>query len=276
MTSSLAEFEVYALKYAERMGTRSGMFAGGDPHDGPMAMDYLIWALRDGDRTVVVDTGFSREEGERRGRTFLRTPAEALALIGVDPLEVADVVITHLHYDHAGNLDAFPNARFHIQDAEMGFATGRAMTHDAVRHSFRVDDVVAMVRHVYAERVLFHSGDVEGEDAGLPRGLSLHHIPGHTPGQMALRVNTARGRVVVASDSSHFYENFLDGRAFATHDSLSDLLDGHRRIRTLADSDEHVVPGHDPLVLSLYPPPSDDLVGAVASLHLPPRKRQDS
>ena len=260
-------FEVYALKYGERMGTRSAMFAGGDPHDGPMAMDYFIWAIRGGGATVVIDTGFGRHEGERRGRTFLRTPAEALALIGVDADEVSDVVITHLHYDHAGNLDSFPQARFHVQDTEMHFATGRSMTHAAVRHSFRLDDVLGMVSNVFAERVVFHDGDVPGEEAGLASGIDLYLIPGHTPGQMSLGVNTARGRVVVASDAAHFYENYLDGRPFVTHDSLTGIVEGHRRLRTLADSDDHVVPGHDPLVLSRYPAPSKDLVHAVASLH---------
>lgn len=266
-SEAASQLEVYALKYAERMGTRSGMFAGGDPHDAPMAMDYFIWAIRGESGTVVVDTGFGRQEGERRGRTFLRTPAEALALIGVDAQEVTDVVITHLHYDHAGNLDAFPQARFHLQDAEMHFATGRSMTHAAVRHSFRLEDVLGMVSRVYAERVVFHHGDVGGEEAGLPAGIDLYLLPGHTPGQMSLGVDTARGRVIVASDAAHFYENYLDDRPFATHDSLTGIVEGHRRLRTLADSDDHVVPGHDPLVLARYPAPEKNLVGAVASLH---------
>lgn len=267
---SLPEFEIYAIKYAERMGTRAGMFAGGDPHDGPMAMDYFLWALRSSDRTIVVDTGFCRSEGEGRGRTFLRTPEEALDLVGVTAAEVSDVVITHMHYDHGGNLESFPNARFHVQDVEMQFVTGRSMTHHALRHSFRLDDVLEMVRLVYGERVRFHDGDVTGPDAGLGEGLSLHLVAGHTPGQMSVRVNTARGWVVVASDAAHYYEHFLGGRPFTTYESLAGMMEGHRRIRTLADSDDHVVPGHDPLVLERYPAPSADLAGAVAALHLTP------
>ncbi len=269
-------FEVFALKYAERMGTRAQIFAGGDPHDGPMAMDYFVWALRSDERTIVIDTGFGREEGEGRGRTFLRSPAEALALIGIDAAAVEDVVITHLHYDHAGTLEAFPAARFHLQDAELAFATGRAMTHGALRHSFRLEDVLAMVRNVYGERVHFHRGDVDGREAGLGGGVSLHLVPGHTPGQMSVGVDTARGRVVVASDAAHYYENFLDGRAFATHESMSDILDGHRRIRVLADSDDHVVPGPDPLVLARYPAPSKDLEGIVAALHHHPNDKTNA
>ena len=121
-------YEVFAIKYGERVGTRGTIFVHGDPHDAPLAMDYFIWAIRNAERTVVVDVGYGRAEGERRGRTFLRCPTEGLRLIGIEAAAVRDVVITHMHYDHAGNLELFPNARFHIQDAELAFVTGRAMT----------------------------------------------------------------------------------------------------------------------------------------------------
>ena len=133
---SLPEYEVFAIKYGERIGTRGQMFVDADPHDVPVAMDYFVWALRGDGRTVVVDVGYGREEGERRGRTFLRCPTEGLRLLGIEAAEVEDVIITHMHYDHAGNLARFPNARFHIQDDEMAFVTGRPMTHETLRHSF--------------------------------------------------------------------------------------------------------------------------------------------
>ena len=97
--------------------------------------------------------------------------------------------------DHAGNLELFPNARFHLQDAEMEFVTGRAMTHAAMRHSFRLDDVLEMVTLVYGDRVVFHAGD---ED--IAPGIAVHHVPGHTRGLQSVSVNTARGRVVLDRD----------------------------------------------------------------------------
>ena len=96
-------YEIFAIKYGERMGQRGSIFVHGDPHDAPLAMDYFIWVIRNHLRTIVVDVGFGRGEGERRGRTYLRSPTEGLALLDVDAKEVADVIITHMHYDHAGN-----------------------------------------------------------------------------------------------------------------------------------------------------------------------------
>ena len=84
-------YEVYAVKYATRGGTRSGNFIGGDPHDGPMPMDYFVWLIRNPDRTFVVDVGFSEAMARQRKRTFLRTPSEGLALLGVQAATVQDV-----------------------------------------------------------------------------------------------------------------------------------------------------------------------------------------
>ncbi|MEM7403962.1 MAG: N-acyl homoserine lactonase family protein [Pseudomonadota bacterium] len=259
------EFEVFAIKYGERMGTRGGMFLPADAHDVPMAMDYFIWALRSESKTIVVDVGFGQTEGEARGRTFLRCPSEGLALLGIDASRVTDVIITHMHYDHAGNLELFPNATFHLQDEEMAYVTGRAMTHKVLRHSFRLDDVLEMVRLVYRDRVVFYHGD-----ATVTAGVSVHHIGGHTRGLMSVRVHTARGPVVLAADASHYYENFEREITFATVENIYLMHEGYRRLKALAPDLQHIVPGHDPKVLEMYPAPEPALEGIVARLDVAP------
>ncbi|MCB1743307.1 MAG: N-acyl homoserine lactonase family protein [Gammaproteobacteria bacterium] len=241
------------------------MFVHGDPHDAPQPMDYFVWAVRCPERTLVVDVGYGRAEGEARGRAFLRCPTEGLKAVGIDADTVQDVIITHMHYDHAGNLELFPNARFHIQDEEMSFVTGRAMTHKVFRHSFRLDDVLEMVRLVYGDRVVFHAGDAE-----IAPGISVHHIGGHTRGLQCVRVNSARGPVVLASDASHYYEGFEQSVTFATVENVFLMHEGYRRLKALAPTDRHIVPGHDPLVLARYPSASAELKGIAARLDLEP------
>ena len=122
-------WEVLALRYArhERRAQENFLLPVPDPHDA-MPMDYFVWVLRAPDgRTIVVDCGFDEATATRRGRTILRPVQDCLRAVGADPAEVADVVVTHLHYDHAGNLDLFPNAVFHLQEREMAFATGKHM-----------------------------------------------------------------------------------------------------------------------------------------------------
>lgn len=262
---SLTPYEIYAIKYGERVGTRGSMFVYGDPHDAPMAMDYFVWAIRNAERTIVIDVGYGREEGERRGRTFVRSPVDGLRLIGVEASQVKDVIITHMHYDHAGNLELFPNARFHIQDQELAYVTGRAMTHKVLRSSFALDDVLEMVRLVYGDRVVFHAGDDE-----IAPGVAVHAIPGHTRGLQSVRVHSDRGWVIVASDAAHYYENLEEETPFATLENMFLMLEGYRKLRALAPSDAHIIPGHDPAVLKRYPPPAPNLEGIIARLDAAP------
>jgi glyoxylase-like metal-dependent hydrolase (beta-lactamase superfamily II) len=260
-------YEVFAVKYATHDRKASANFLGGDPHDGPMPIDYYVWLIRGNGREIVVDLGFNEAAAKARGRELLRNPVEGLALLGCDAATVETVIVTHLHYDHVGNFDLFPKARFHLQDKEMAYATGRHMAEPVFNLGFNVEDVVGMVREVYKGRVVFHDGDAE-----IAPGVTLHHIGGHTAGMQSVRVPTRRGNVVLASDAAHFYANIEEVRPFPFIYHLGDMVDGFRRLYELADSKQHVVPGHDPLVLRRYPAPSPALEGIVARLDVAPRE----
>jgi len=254
-------WEAYAIRYAHHHRMARENFIGGDIHDGPMPLDYFVWAVRSGNRVFVVDTGFDEAVAKKRGREFLHCPGEGLKRIGIDPASVEDVLITHMHYDHSGNLNLFPKARFHVQEREMQFCTGRYMTHAAMRLPFDAEDVVAMVRKLYSGRVVFHNGDAE-----IAPGLSVHFVGGHSMGLQMVRVRTRRGWVVLASDATHFFANMDLELAYPFTFNVGDVLEGYRRARRLSDSSAHIIPGHDPLVLERYPAVSPDLEGWIARL----------
>jgi glyoxylase-like metal-dependent hydrolase (beta-lactamase superfamily II) len=261
----VTQYEVLALKYAWRPARRADLFIGGDPHDAPATMDYYLWVIRGEGRTVVVDTGFNQDMAAKRGRTLLRTPVEALSLVGVDAAQVENVVITHFHNDHVGAFDSFPKAAFHVQDDEMAFATGRHMRHDRFARPYEPDHVCGLVRMVFGNQVVFHDGDEE-----IAPGISVHRIGGHTAGLQVVRVNTRRGWVVLASDASHFYEHFETGRGFPLVFHVGDLIEGYGKLKKLAASPSHVIPGHDPLVMFRYPPVSQALDGIAVRLDADP------
>lgn len=264
--ASVAPFELFAIRYATHSG-RVGAenFIGGDLHETSSDLDYFVWVARSPERVFVIDTGFAPEAAARRGRTLLRAPADALALIGISAGTVDNVILTHLHYDHAGTLDEFGKARFHLQDSESAFATGRCMCHAHMRAPFDVENVVSFVRCLYAGRVMFHDGAET-----LAPGLTVHKVGGHTAGLQAVRVWTRRGYVVIASDASHLYANMRGRRPFPIVHSVADMLEGHDLVHRLADSPDHVIPGHDPMVMQLYPPPAPELAGIVVRLDVPP------
>ena len=255
-------YEVFALRYAESIDRKRGdNFKVTDDHDAPMPLDYFVWVVRNDERTIVVDTGFGEMEARQRGRRLLQTPVQALERLQVDANTVEDVVITHLHYDHAGSLAEFPGARFHLQESEMAFATGPAMLDKNERWPFSVGDVCEMVQMLYEDRLVFHA-----EDAEIAPGITLHRLPGHTAGMQVVRVATRRGVIVLASDATHFYENFARRSAFSVCWSEEQMLESFTRLEDLADSEDHIIPGHDPLVRSLYPAPTAELEGWICRL----------
>jgi glyoxylase-like metal-dependent hydrolase (beta-lactamase superfamily II) len=258
------EYEIVAIRYATKQERTAGSnFLFPDDHAAKMPIDYFVWAITGGGRTIVVDTGFGAAAAARRGSTLLRSTAAALALVGIDAAAVKDVVLTHMHYDHAGCMDAFPQAIFHLQDAEMSFATGRCMCHKPLRIPMEVEDVVTAVRHVFADRVRFHDGT-----ATIAPGITLHLVGGHSGGLQIVRVPTARGHVVLASDAAHFWANIRTRNPFPLVVDVARMAEGWRICEELADSPDHIIPGHDPLVLQRFPkmPGQPD----VALLHEPP------
>ncbi|MCG6904271.1 MAG: N-acyl homoserine lactonase family protein [Rhodobacter sp.] len=237
-------WQVYAVKYAERnTRTRSDSFLDDDHPAAPHGMDYFVWVLDNGARRIVVDTGYDMAEGLRRDRPIIRDPAQALLALDLDPETVETVIITHLHYDHAGGLERYPAARFHLQAADMAFATGPCMCDVNLQMPFTVDHVCQMVRHVYSGRVVFHEGDGK-----IAPGVTVHCIGGHSRGLQAVRVMTAIGPVCLASDAAHYYENFEARKLFPIVVDRDAMLRGFDRITELAGDKARVIPGHDPLV----------------------------
>ena len=266
-------YEVYALRYASYAGRqRRESLLRADPHlDGPMPIDFYIWVARNAARTIVIDTGFSTAEGLRRGRTITREPSACLALIGVDAAAIKDVIITHLHFDHAGTIGDFPNAKFHLQEAEMAYATGRYMCHSQCTHAYSPEIVCDMVRTVFQGRVAYHDGDAE-----IAPNISVHRVGGHTAGLQVVRIMTRRGWLVLASDASHFYENMETANPFPILHNMGDMYEGYRRLKELSGGSTMIIPGHDPRVMQRYPAYQPGLEDIAVRLDADPLTTQEA
>lgn len=251
-------YEITAIRYGHLDRTANHNFIGGDAHDGPMPLDYYVWLIRGAAGTWLLDTGYDAATGAARGRQLVRPVEAGLRAVGIEPGDIREIIVSHMHYDHVGNHDLFPRARYHVQDDEMAFCTGRSMCHAVMRAPFEARDVQSMVGKLFAGRLKFHDGV-----ATLAPGLTLHKVGGHTRGLQVVRVETARGFVVLASDAAHFYANWLERRPFPIVDDVSAYLEAYDIIESLASSPQHVIPGHDPLVLQRYPcavPGIEDIV----------------
>jgi len=249
------------VRYATREGRLGEHFYGLDPHDDPAPLDFFMWVLRSGDRTILVDAGFTQEEARARGRTIVEPVPEVLRRVGVDLGDVRDAILTHLHYDHAGNVHALPRATIWVQEEEVRFWTGRHAWRPGFKSVVTPEDVVSVVRANFEGRVRQVAGDAQ-----VAPGVTVHRTGGHSPGLQVVRVNTAAGPLVLAADASHLYAHLEEDRPFFILHSLAATYDAFDRVLELAGPDGVWVPGHDPEVMRRFPSAGTGLDGIAVRL----------
>jgi len=245
-------YEVLAVRYGTRQTSAADVFLSfpvyGEP-DRPLGMDYFFWVARSPARTVVIDSGFSPEGGAARRRTTLMDMATALRAAGVNPDDVGQVVVTHAHYDHIGGLPEFGAAEVIMTEPEYDFWTGPMAARQQFAHSAEPGEIQHLRDLRAAGRLT-----LTGARHQVAPGIELILLGGHTPGQAVVVAATAAGRVVLASDALHYYDEQELDRPFAVVASVIDMYAGFDRLTELAsDPGTVVVAGHDPEVRTRFP-----------------------
>lgn len=213
----------------------------GETHDVAMIM-FLVTG---GDHPVIVDTGTGTPEYTRKHHGYhLDRPAEqepraVLEAAGVDPASVGTVIHTHLHWDHCSNDDLFPNARVIVQKSELEYAVDPLEPNLAAFE--RLPGILPPWVHAL-DRITTVRGDVE-----IMPGLSVVHLPGHTPGSQGVLVRGEASEYLIAGDCVDIHANW-DGDAKLSHipsgsfTNLHDYMDSFTKIERLGCV---VLPSHD-------------------------------
>lgn len=249
--------DVLAVRIGRRKTDhRSGKFyryeVYGQP-DAGMVMDFYFWVIKRGSQVVLFDTGYTLESLQRRGEApYLVAPLDALRQLDIEPADVTDVIVSHCHWDHIGNVARFPQARITVQQAELDFWCGPNGLKPTFADTTERPEIDYLVKANADGRVNVIAGDVE-----LFAGITTLHVGGHTPGQQMLRVERdGSSPLILTSDAAHFYEEIDDDRAFQIFSDLPDLYAAYAKLRTLQDEGAVVVAGHDPLVMTRFAPVS--------------------
>jgi glyoxylase-like metal-dependent hydrolase (beta-lactamase superfamily II) len=240
-------YELYAVRYATIPGFSVRSLVAGADTSRRMDIAMSVWLIRGSNRTVLVDAGFYRDKFVQRWKpTNFVTPAEAVRLAGVKPEDVTDIIVTHVHWDHADGVDMFPKARVWIQKDEYQHHIGPGgETRDVA-----IDDEVA--RMLASLSKAGRVQQVNGDSTEIIPGITVFTGGKHTFGSQYATVRTTNGTAVIASDNLYLYENLEKRRPIAqTLDSLSNLR-AQDRMKRLASHPRLIVPGHDPAVFTRF------------------------
>jgi glyoxylase-like metal-dependent hydrolase (beta-lactamase superfamily II) len=246
----MSGYDIHAVRYATLRSQRGELFYRYSSYAEPDAeteMAYYFWVLRRDDETILVDTGFSPEVGVRRGRTCLVPPVEALQGLGVEPESISTVIVTHFHYDHVGNLDAFPQAQLIVPAAELAFWTGSMAARFQFGSHVEPGEIAYIEQAKREGRVRTTDGTEE-----ILAGVTAIQVGGHSPGQQVTVVEGASGQVVLASDAVHFYEELEQERPFAVIHDLERMYAAYDLLKEYTRAGAIVVPGHDPDVVHRF------------------------
>lgn len=252
VSSPESHYQVTIVKYGTRSTVRSDVYLNYPLYheaDAPIEMDYFFWILRGANRTIVVDTGFSAAGGAVRNRTSLADVGELFAAFGVDPSTSPDVVVTHAHYDHIGNLRLFRNSRVIMARDEYDFWSSKSAQRVMFHHSVQDEEIEYLHDVERREKLVLFDDNYE-----VAPCVTITKVGGHTPGQSVVRVETSEGSVLLASDAIHYYEEYERDMLFMSVANLVDMYEGFDRIRELVENGDvaHLVSGHDPDTLNRF------------------------
>ena len=251
-------YEIYALKYAGPSAGKLALLRWNEGWDEDVDRNYYVWAIKGKEGFTVVDTGAGPIMAAERKLKDYTNPIEVLARIGADNSNVVRVIITHIHFDHAGGAEmfekAFPGAIFYAQKKEFAFWTADPIAEKA---PFRaVSDRYAIKALASMET----SGRLRLVDGDLKIGteMELLFAPGHTVGLQAVAVTTTKGTAIVASDCAHIAQSFKDDIPSCFITDLVSWMKTYDKLRNRA-SVEFIFPGHDTLMLTGYPLVAEDV-----------------
>lgn len=205
----------------------------------------VMFLVTGGEHPVIVDTGtgdpeYTREvHGYELARADEQHPLAVLEKAGVDPADVRTVVNTHLHWDHSTNNDLFPNARVVVQKSELAYAV------DPLEPSLKAFERLPGRTPSWV-RAIGNTTTVDGDEELLP-GLSVVHLPGHTPGSQGVLVETGEGPYLLSGDCVDLHANW-EGDERLSHipsGSFTDLAAYMKSFRRMERLGATIVPSHD-------------------------------
>ncbi|MBV9998055.1 MAG: N-acyl homoserine lactonase family protein [Verrucomicrobia bacterium] len=216
----MANYSIWVLEYAYVPNYHVSGIIYGAHNQGYRKLPYCYVLIKGQDHVAMVDVGYNHKDfggylGDKFGVINWHPPEAVLGECGLKPQDVDTVFVTHAHFDHFGNVEDFPNAKFYIQEREIAkwvWAMSLPERMQYITVAIDPGDVLRGVELAQKRRLVTVDGDMEEV---LP-GIDLHAaFDTHTFGSMWVTVRndgkkTSDDCWILAGDLIYVYEN-LEG-----------------------------------------------------------------
>jgi glyoxylase-like metal-dependent hydrolase (beta-lactamase superfamily II) len=252
VAQSKTNYQILAIRYATIPGFPVSELVAGADKARKIDIAMMIWLVRGNGRNILVDSGFYHDRFFKDWHvTDFTKPSDALQRVGLKPEDITDVIITHMHWDHADGMDLFPNARIWVQKDELQYYAGEAWQSKDTHGGIDEEDVLTLVKLNMQGRV----GLVNGDAKEIIPGIVCYTGGKHTYQSQYVGVQTAAGTVVLASDNMYLYENLQRHAPIAATVDAESNLRAQDRMKSIAARPDLIIPGHDPQVFAKFPNP---------------------
>ena len=241
-------YEVYGIRYATLKAYPLGGLVEGEDREHKIDIAMYVFLIKGGGRNILFDSGFYRPQFMRQWRPAdYEIPSAVVERAGVKAGDITDVVLSHIHWDHADGFDLFPNAKIWIQKKELEYYAGEAWI-GKKRTAADPDDIVGLVRINTEGRL----GLVNGDAQQIFPGITAYTGGKHTYESQFLGVQTGTGTVVLASDNVYLYLNLEKHVPIAQSLDKESNLRAQDRMKQIASNPKLIIPGHDPALMKNF------------------------
>jgi glyoxylase-like metal-dependent hydrolase (beta-lactamase superfamily II) len=244
----MVEYNIYALRYAGPFTSSGAFLMWMKDWERVAERNYYLWCLKGVEETLIVDTGVSPEPAQQRKLPGYISPAEILSRIDVKANEVKHVILTHIHWDHAGGLNLFPHAKIYVQEEEHRFWMEDPVAKRPPFGFYSDETIKAYLNDIdRAGRLVL----IRGDQKILP-GIECLLAPGHSIALQAVAVNTAKGTAILGSDAAHLFRNYREDWPSALINDMVAWMRTYDKLRARVTSLDLLFPGHDPIMSQNY------------------------
>ncbi|MGB6247998.1 MAG: N-acyl homoserine lactonase family protein [Terriglobales bacterium] len=257
---SKPNYEIYAIRYATIPGFPVAELVAGADRERKLDIAMMIWLIRGNGRNILLDSGFYHDRFFKDWHvTDFTKPSDTLKRLGLKPEDITDLIISHMHWDHADGMDLFPNARIWIQKDELEYYAGEAWQSKDTHGGIDEEDVLTLIKLNTQGKVTLVNGDAKE----IIPGVTCYTGGKHTYQSQYVGVQTNEGTFVLASDNMYLYENLERHVPIAATLNAASNLQAQDRMKQIAARSGFIIPGHDPAVFEQFPNP----VPGVARIH---------